>query len=86
MAFGTGLQPTRWPPNRAPSGLEGANGDPVAGLGGGAPGMTVHSGGVGEVANSQVTEDCGGQAYSVASPSVVGGMRGDRDKGRPLRV
>jgi hypothetical protein len=55
-------------------------GDPVAGLGGGAPGMTVHSGGVGEVADIQVTEDGGGQAYGVASSSVVGGMRGDRDR------
>jgi hypothetical protein len=71
MAFGTGLRLTRWPPNRAPSGLEGENGDPVAGLGGGAPGMTEHRGGVGEVADIQVTEDGGGQAYGVASPSVV---------------
>ena len=42
--------------------------------------MTVHSGGVGEVADIQVTEDGGGQAYGVASSSVVGGMRGDRDR------
>jgi hypothetical protein len=61
-------------------------GGPVAGLRGGAAGMTVHSGGIGEVADVQVTEDGGGQADGVAGPTVVGGVRGDRDQGRPLRV
>jgi hypothetical protein len=61
-------------------------GGPVAGLCGGAAGMTMHSGGVGEVADIQITEDGGGQADGVAGPPVVGGIRRDRDKSRPLRV
>ena len=61
-------------------------GGPVAGLRGGAAGMTVHRGGIGEVADIRVTEDGGGQADGVAGPPVVGGMSGDRDQGRPLRV
>jgi hypothetical protein len=48
--------------------------------------MTVDDGSIGEVADIQVTEDGGGQSDGVARPSVVGGMRGDRDQGRPLRV
>ena len=53
----------------------------VAGPCGGAAGMTVHSGGISEVADIQVTEDGGGQADRVAGPSVVGGMSGDARPG-----
>src|ERR1700733_11764283 len=53
---------------------------------GGAGGMAVHSSGLSEVADIQVTEDGGGQADRVAGPSVVGGMSGDADKGRSLHV
>jgi len=59
---------------------------PVARPRGGAAGMAVDDGSIGEVPDVQVTEDGGGQADGVAGPSVVGGMRGDRDQGRPLRV
>ena len=61
-------------------------GRPVAGLRCRAAGMTVHGGGIGEVADIQVAEDGGAQADGVAGPSVVSGVCGDRDKVRPLSV
>jgi hypothetical protein len=64
----------------------GGFGDPVARLRGGPAGITMHGGGVGEVADIQVPEDGGGQADGVAAASVVGVIRGDRDEGTPLRV